>query len=193
MIGIELAPRLTLQSRNSNAHLVQPYIDHCICDHRLKNTRHPVRSAISKLQIARLVLRWVTTWESLVSQVKSFLSCSHDVFAKYILQSTIGLDNGSNCLSMITRNVRWYYTASETKIFSDFRSSNINSSKYNNIILVMNIYVYIYRSRSKSRKNLTWSWFVEINVIVADRMNNYYRKAMISASQNSAVGYCRRI
>lgn len=27
-----------------------------ICDHRLKKTRHPVRSAISKLQIARLVL-----------------------------------------------------------------------------------------------------------------------------------------
>ena len=34
--------------------------------HRLKNTRHPVRSAISKLQIARLVLEWVTIWESLV-------------------------------------------------------------------------------------------------------------------------------
>ncbi|RPB20375.1 hypothetical protein L211DRAFT_525347 [Terfezia boudieri ATCC MYA-4762] len=31
-----------------------------ICDHRLKKTRHPVRSAISKLQIARSVLWWVT-------------------------------------------------------------------------------------------------------------------------------------
>ncbi|RPB20330.1 hypothetical protein L211DRAFT_893659, partial [Terfezia boudieri ATCC MYA-4762] len=40
-----------------------------ICDHRLKKTRHPVRSAISKLQIARLVLWWVTTWESLVLQI----------------------------------------------------------------------------------------------------------------------------
>ena len=43
-----------------------------ICDHRLKKTRHPVRSAISKLQIARLVLRWVTTRESLVLQVILF-------------------------------------------------------------------------------------------------------------------------
>ena len=34
--------------------------------HRLKSTRHPVRSAISKLQIARLVLEWVTIWEPLV-------------------------------------------------------------------------------------------------------------------------------
>ena len=33
---------------------------HSSYGHRLKNTRHPVRSAISKLQIARLV------WESLV-------------------------------------------------------------------------------------------------------------------------------
>ena len=44
-----------------------------ICDHRLKKTRHPVRSAISKLQIARSVLRWVTTREYLVLQV-SFLA-----------------------------------------------------------------------------------------------------------------------
>ncbi|RPB27745.1 hypothetical protein L211DRAFT_890823, partial [Terfezia boudieri ATCC MYA-4762] len=44
-----------------------------ICDHRLKKTRHPVRSAISKLQIARSVLWWVTTWESLVLQVLFFL------------------------------------------------------------------------------------------------------------------------
>ncbi|RPB27304.1 hypothetical protein L211DRAFT_772813, partial [Terfezia boudieri ATCC MYA-4762] len=43
-----------------------------ICDHRLKKTRHPVRSAISKLQIARSVLWWVTTWESLVLQVLFF-------------------------------------------------------------------------------------------------------------------------
>ncbi|RPB22160.1 hypothetical protein L211DRAFT_789294 [Terfezia boudieri ATCC MYA-4762] len=39
-----------------------------IYDHRLKNSRHPVRSTISKLQIARLVLRWVTTRESLPPQ-----------------------------------------------------------------------------------------------------------------------------
>ena len=54
-----------------------------ICDHRLKKTRHPVRSAISKLQIARLVLQWVTMWESLVLQVVlwiHFLSCHLEKF-----------------------------------------------------------------------------------------------------------------
>ena len=44
-----------------------------IYDHRLKNTRHPVRSAISKFQIARLVLLWVTTSESLVLWIGFFL------------------------------------------------------------------------------------------------------------------------
>ena len=47
--------------------IIYKYTDYTdIYDHRLKKTRHPVRSAISKLQIARLVLRWVTTRESLV-------------------------------------------------------------------------------------------------------------------------------
>ena len=44
-------------------------ISDVICDHRLKKARHPVRSAISKLQIARPVLQWVTMRESLVLQV----------------------------------------------------------------------------------------------------------------------------
>ena len=38
-------------------------------DHRLKKTGHPVRSAIHKLEIGRLVVGWVTTSESLLSYV----------------------------------------------------------------------------------------------------------------------------
>ena len=44
-------------------------IRYVTCNHRLKRTRYPVCSAISKLQIARLVLHWVTMRESLVLQV----------------------------------------------------------------------------------------------------------------------------
>ena len=40
-----------------------------ICDQRLKITRHSVRSAVYKLQIARPVLRWVTMREYLMLQV----------------------------------------------------------------------------------------------------------------------------
>ncbi|RPB28118.1 hypothetical protein L211DRAFT_891961, partial [Terfezia boudieri ATCC MYA-4762] len=50
--------------------------------HRLKKTRHPVRSAISKLQIARSVLWWVTTWESLVLQIFLFY-CLLPIIAFY--------------------------------------------------------------------------------------------------------------
>ena len=42
-------------------------------DHRLKKTGHPVRSAIHKLEIGKLVLGWVTTRESLLSYVFLFL------------------------------------------------------------------------------------------------------------------------
>ena len=38
-------------------------------DHRLKKTGHPVRSAIHKLEIGRLVVGWVTTSESLLLYV----------------------------------------------------------------------------------------------------------------------------
>jgi hypothetical protein len=38
-------------------------------DHRLKRTGHPVRSAIHKLQIGRLVVGWVTTSEYLLLYV----------------------------------------------------------------------------------------------------------------------------
>ena len=38
-------------------------------DHRLRKTGHPVRSAIHKPQIGRLVVGWVTTSESLLLYV----------------------------------------------------------------------------------------------------------------------------
>ena len=38
-------------------------------DHRLRNTGHPVRSAIHKPQIGRLVVGWVTTSEYLLLYV----------------------------------------------------------------------------------------------------------------------------
>jgi hypothetical protein len=45
---------------------------HCTYDHRLKNIGHPVRSAIHKLQIGRLVVGWVTTSEYLLLYVFLF-------------------------------------------------------------------------------------------------------------------------
>ncbi|KAG9619631.1 hypothetical protein KCU64_g22125, partial [Aureobasidium melanogenum] len=47
--------------------------------HSQLKTGHPVRSAIHKQLNGRLVLRWVTTWESLllyVLQSSLFLACS---------------------------------------------------------------------------------------------------------------------
>ena len=47
-------------------------------DHRLERIGHPVRSAIHKLQIGRLVVGWVTTSEYLLLYVfvLFFLFCS---------------------------------------------------------------------------------------------------------------------
>jgi hypothetical protein len=41
-------------------------------DHRLERTGHPVRSAIHKLEIGRLVVGWVTTSEYLLLYVFDF-------------------------------------------------------------------------------------------------------------------------
>jgi len=49
--------------------------------HRLKNTRHPVRSAIDKLQIEQLVVGSVTTSESCLLYV-------FDFFLPYVLSSS---------------------------------------------------------------------------------------------------------
>jgi hypothetical protein len=43
--------------------------------HSQLKTGHPVRSAIHKQLNGRLVLRWVTTWESLLLYVLHFLFC----------------------------------------------------------------------------------------------------------------------
>jgi hypothetical protein len=47
--------------------------------HSQLKTGHPVRSAIHKQLNGRLVLRWVTTWESLLLYVfrNFFLCCGH--------------------------------------------------------------------------------------------------------------------
>jgi len=42
-------------------------------DHRLENADHPVRSGVLKLEIGRLVLRWVTTREYLLLYVFVFV------------------------------------------------------------------------------------------------------------------------
>jgi len=44
----------------------------CTYDHRFKRTGHPVRSAIHKLEIGRLVVGWVTTSEYLLLYVFAF-------------------------------------------------------------------------------------------------------------------------
>lgn len=41
-------------------------------DHRLRRTEHPVRSAVRKPQIGRLVVQWVTMSESLLLYVFAF-------------------------------------------------------------------------------------------------------------------------
>ncbi|KAG9848068.1 hypothetical protein KCU98_g5656, partial [Aureobasidium melanogenum] len=43
-------------------------------------TGHPVRSAIHKQLNGRLVLRWVTTWESLLLYVLQFIALSSSIF-----------------------------------------------------------------------------------------------------------------
>jgi hypothetical protein len=49
--------------------------------HSQLKTGHPVRSAIHKQLNGRLVLRWVTTWESLLLYVLRFFFCSLHTFA----------------------------------------------------------------------------------------------------------------
>src|SRR6266542_3096631 len=49
-------------------------------DHRLKRIGHPVRSAIHKLQIGRLVVGWVTTSEYLLLYVFAFFCTSSCLF-----------------------------------------------------------------------------------------------------------------
>ena len=58
-------------------------------DHRLKRTGHPVRSAIHKLQIGRLVVGWVTTSEYLLLYVFVFFVffVSFVPFVPFVLKS----------------------------------------------------------------------------------------------------------
>ena len=49
-------------------------LNNCTYGHRLKNNRHPVRSAKDKLQIDQLVVGWVTTSEYWLLYIQ-FLFC----------------------------------------------------------------------------------------------------------------------
>lgn len=61
-------------------------------DHRLKRTRHPVRSAISKLQIGRLVVKWVTISEYLLLYVfLSFFALHFGASAVELLLLFVGI------------------------------------------------------------------------------------------------------
>ena len=50
-------------------YIIENNCKHVTYDHRLKRIGHPVRSAIHKLQIGRLVVGWVTTSEYLLLYV----------------------------------------------------------------------------------------------------------------------------
>ena len=67
LLGISAVSNSVLMRYNyANAAIAGTY------DHRLRRTGHPVRSAIHKPQIGRLVVGWVTTSESLLLYVFVF-------------------------------------------------------------------------------------------------------------------------
>ncbi|KAG9630593.1 hypothetical protein KCU98_g16592, partial [Aureobasidium melanogenum] len=59
--------------------------------HSQLKTGHPVRSAIHKQLNGRLVLRWVTTWESLLLYVLSFalLFCGRILHVRLLVHSLL--------------------------------------------------------------------------------------------------------
>jgi hypothetical protein len=61
----------------------------CTYGHSQLKTGHPVRSAIHKQLNGRLVLRWVTTWESLLLYVLYFF-CSLSSLNHLFFFSTLG-------------------------------------------------------------------------------------------------------
>ena len=65
-------------------------------DHRLWNTGHPVRSAIHKPQIGRLVVGWVTTSEYLLLYVFLFVNCSGQLTTHYGKESPLLFDGNEN-------------------------------------------------------------------------------------------------
>jgi hypothetical protein len=66
---------------------------HDTYDHRLEKIGHPVRSAVLKLQIGRLVVGWVTTSEYLLLYVFAFCFCQTTTrFADWCGLSKLGRD-----------------------------------------------------------------------------------------------------
>jgi hypothetical protein len=67
---IVLSPRTLLtDAKNMFYYNLPKYIESSTYGHSQLKTGHPVRSAIHKQLNGRLVLRWVTTWESLLLYV----------------------------------------------------------------------------------------------------------------------------
>jgi hypothetical protein len=60
---------------NASKYILANHSIYCTYGHSQLKTGHPVRSAIHKQLNGRLVLRWVTTWESLLLYVLHFFSC----------------------------------------------------------------------------------------------------------------------
>ncbi|KEQ86036.1 hypothetical protein M438DRAFT_271068, partial [Aureobasidium pullulans EXF-150] len=82
---------------------------HSTYGHSQLKTGHPVRSAIHKQLNGRLVLRWVTTWESLLLYVLFCISSfDHQPFCLVPreLQSNLGrsviLENHVGCIGLST-------------------------------------------------------------------------------------------
>jgi hypothetical protein len=90
-------------------------------DHRLRNTGHPVRSAIHKPQIGRLVVGWVTTSEYLLLYV-FFFSLDFFVELGYSAQTP---EHPTSAFLLVQGFICRY------KVFSNFsRSLNIFFTHY---------------------------------------------------------------
>ena len=76
----------------------------CTYDHRLRRIGHPVRSAIHKPQIGRLVVGWVTTSESLLLYVFLF----YFFFWLFYLTNTLCIKTmvGENLTSFVINEVK---------------------------------------------------------------------------------------
>jgi hypothetical protein len=80
----------------------------CTYGHSQLKTGHPVRSAIHKQLNGRLVLRWVTTWESLLLYVLFFASSSLLSLSGHHLAVSIGsLYTSAPWLITKKRRITW--------------------------------------------------------------------------------------
>ena len=75
-------------------------------DHRLRRIGHPVRSAIHKPQIGRLVVGWVTTSESLLLYVFCFCFCTFgNGWVGCLLIVYVTFERGADVLTYIPKHI----------------------------------------------------------------------------------------